>query len=311
MQSPESQLIFVNKTPYRVWPGASSFQNEDFLRGFDPNYHLQVAKLLEPGLESENPDPASLGIRTMHGLAAEVFFALLFALLQAPDAPAAWFLLYRPGDLDQLINRLELGEPLPSRLRLASASWSDIARALIPISEADFPEAESTIRWFGGFWERLSADFQSEAAKKEFNSLKHGLRARPASPFLTIGGHRIPAAEHGSSFPVLNRQQSEVVLSIGMRSWSARSLLAQLELISASLTNLLALLKQLHGVEEHLELEIPSEDVFEAAKPPNSQVLSSLSLITNWPASMRVRPIDKAHALALYQQLGELRFETR
>lgn len=310
MQDSEWHLIFVNDTPYRVWSEVSTFRNDDFIRGFDPTYHLNLARLLEPGLV-ENGDQASLGIRTIHGLASEAFFAFLFALLQAPYAPAAWFRLYNPRDLDKLLGRLEKGEVLPSRLELTGATWHDVATALIPMDESDSPGALSVVRRFGEFWERLASDFRSSPAKEELNSLKHGLRARPASPYLTIGGHHVPSAEHGSSFPVLNRQGSDVLLSMGCRSWSARSLLAQLELISASLVNLLALLKLLHGMAEDLELQIPGEEVFEAAKPPESQILSALTLTTRWPENMRPQVIDKAKALAVYQRLGCLRIQRR
>lgn len=307
----EISLIFVNDTPYRVWTGDPSFQAEDFIRSFDPCHHLQMARLLEPGLSSESPDPASLGIRTIHGLASEALFALLFSVLQAPDAPAAWVLLYRPGDLEKMIRRVEAGEQIPARFELAKISWHEIAKTLIPITESDIPGAASVVENFGNFWARLAADFVSDLAKKEFNSLKHGLRAQAACPFFSLGGYQVPAADHGTAFPYLNRQNGEIVLSIALRSWSAKCLLSQLDLISASLTNLLALLKQLHGIEEHLALEIPGSDAFESAQPPKSQVLSALALTTNWPETSRVKPLDKEKALDDYLQLGRFRIFRR
>ena len=305
MGGPEAHLIFVNQRPYRIWSGVSHFRTEDFLQRFDPLHHVHLGRLLESGLDGEAPDPALLGIRTVHGLATEAFFALLFALLQAPEAPAAWFLLYRPGDIEELTRRFESGERLPSRINPDIKSWQSLAQLLIPIDD------EESVQCFGTFWKRLAADYRNDQTKQEFNSLKHGLRARAGSPYVAIGGHELAVAEHGSSFPVVSRRKTEVVLSFGSRSWSARSLLAELELLSASMINLLTLLKQLHGLEKHLEFEVPEETLFEAAEPPKTQVLSSLAFKTNWPPDGRLEPLDKNNALASYEQLGKLSWAKR
>lgn len=311
MKPNDVELIFVNQKPYRIWTGDSILRTEDFLRGFDPNHHLEVAKLLEPGIEGPNSETAALGIRTLQGLASEAFFALLFALVQAPTVPAAWLLLYKPSDLEELIAKVVAGVSLPSRLKLKGESWKGLAHTLFPIRDEDLAGAPAVVTSFGELWERLAGELTDESARREFNSLKHGLRARAASPLISLGGHVIPAAEHGSSFPVANKLQADVRLSIGLRSWSARSLLAQLELISASQSNLLALFKQLHGIEQHLELTIPKAQVFEAAKPPRAQVLSSLTLNSNWPDSFQAEPIRREEALELYRQGPRLQWARR
>lgn len=305
MGAPEAHLIFVNQRPYRIWSGVSPFRTEDFLQRFDPLHHVHLGRLLEGGLDGEAPDPATLGIRIVHGLATEAFFALLFALLQAPDAPAAWFLLYRPGDIEELTRRFESGERLPSRINSDIKSWLTLAQLLIPIDD------DESVQRFGTFWERLAADYRNAQTKQELNSLKHGFRASAGSPYVAIGGHKLAVAEHGSSFPVLNRRKTEVVLTLGSRSWSARCLLAELELLSASMINLLALLKQLHGLTEHLELEVPEAADFEAAEPPKAQVLSSLALNTDWPSAVGLEPLERNEALASYEQLGKLAWAER
>ena len=306
MKQPELHLILVNRTPYRVWTGLSHFRTEDFLRGFNPIYHLRLARLLEADLSTEDPNSGALGMRLLHGLASEAFFALLFAVLQAPDAPAAWLLLYRPGDLDELIRRLEAGKQLPCRWELTDTSWHGIAKTLIPLDDNDVVGGSEVVQRFGKYWARLAAEFRDGLATWELNSLKHGLRARAAAPYFSLGGRQIPSAEHGSWFPVRRVKGREVLLNIGCRAWSAHSLLGELTLIAASLTNLLALLKQLHGIEPagRLELELPSEAEFEAAKAPTSQMLSSLSLARDWPQHLPFKPLDSQVALKIYQSLG-------
>src|SRR3954462_13843791 len=111
----QNDVIFVSDRHYRVWIEASHFKTRDLISGFDPFYFSQLADLLRTGLNGDSTERATLGIRTIYGLAVEAFFALLFATLQAPHAPAAWLLLYEPRDLRTLIHRFEKGEDLPSK----------------------------------------------------------------------------------------------------------------------------------------------------------------------------------------------------
>jgi hypothetical protein len=304
-------LIFVGDKPFRIWTGGASFRDEDFIRGFDHNYHLNWAKSLESALDTDNSKVASLAIRTIHGLATEALFALIFSVLQAPENPAAWFLLYRLEDLENLISKVNSGEEFESRVDLGIITWRELGRVLMPFDESDVPGAEAAVARFVEVWERLAQDFLNPQAKEEFRSLKHGFRLQPASPVLLIGGRHIQAAEHGSWFPMPNKYQREVILNVGFRSWSAKSLLAEIEVISASFFNLLSLLKQVHGVEKFLTFEVPDDSVFEASKPPSSQALSSLSFNNHWSDVSKIQLLDKAEALEAYRQLGKLEARKR
>src|SRR5215813_11903501 len=103
----EYKLIFVNRRPFRVWPRASTYRDQDLILGLQPDLHLRLAKDLADSLGDEDNSHAVLGLRLLYGLSLEAFFALLFAVLQAPEAPSAWLLLYRSEDLEELIERFQ------------------------------------------------------------------------------------------------------------------------------------------------------------------------------------------------------------
>lgn len=306
----KSRLIFVNEKPFRIWADASLFKSQQFLGRFDASFHFQVAKLLEPEL-AENEAVVSLAIRAQQGMAAEAFFAMLFAVLQAPDTPEAWVLLYRPGDLAEMVKKVDEGNEFPVRFELASFDWAGIASALIPANDPALVNGEQVLRKFHTFWEQLASDFSSKFASNEFNSIKHGFRAAAGAPYLKLGETEVPTADHGASFPTLARNKSEVLMGVASRNWSVSALLAQMEIIAASMKNLISLLKLTHGLAEQLELEIPDDDVFEKAYPSGRDAGWSMGLATNWPEDFSVSKLDPEEYRERYEELGKFRLRTR
>lgn len=298
-------IIFVNERPYRVWVEESHFRNRDLISGFDPYYFSYLADVIRPEINGTLGEKAALGIRTIYGLAVEAFFAMLFATLQAPQAPAAWLLLYKPGDIRELIQRFEACKDLPSIIvPREPGSWEALVGMLLPITEADHQNAPSIVSQLGQFWKLLAEEFVDDISSAEFNSLKHGLRARPASPWLSVNGHAFTGAANGSAFPMHRCLGSEVLVNIGTRTWSAEQLCAALKLISSSLVNLLTLLKYMHIEKpERLAFELPSQEEFDAAKPA-SHPLSSFRLGSNWHPGLSVPKLDKAEALRMYKEMS-------
>jgi hypothetical protein len=296
-------IIFVNDRPHRVWIEDSHFRNQDLTSGFDPYYFSYLAEVIRPELNGKSGEKAALGIRTIYGLAVEAFFSMLFATLQAPQAPAAWLLLYRPGDIRALIQRFEACEDLPSKIvPREPGSWEALVSMLLPITESDHWNAPRIVSQLGQFWQSLAKEFLDDVSSAEFNSLKHGLRARPASPFLSIDGHEFTGAANGSAFPIHRCLGSDVLVNIGTRTWSAEQLCAALKLISSSLVNILALLKNLHGeASGPLAFELPSQEEFDAAKP-GSEPLKSFRLGSNWSPGLSIPKLDKAEALRIYKE---------
>lgn len=306
----QADIIYVNQRPYRIWSAASFPKEDTQIRNFDPYFHVRTAKLLASQLGSGvESDSASLGIRTMHGLATEAFFSLLFATLQAPDYPFAWVSLCRPEELVALVTSVKENKSFPHRFQFKEPSWLVIARTLLPLETHTAEEnanANQVHSSFAESWAELSSDFLTDAYKQEFNALKHGFRLQSASPVVAFGKLSLPTAEHGSLFPVAirHKNKSDVVFKMTTRSWSANSLLGTLDLIAWSMANLVSVLKVMHGIEEELELWIPSKEDFGRAKPPDSQLLTALSLGPSFNEKFNPEPLDKDYAKAFYEKKG-------
>jgi hypothetical protein len=301
---PRENVIFVNDRAYRVWPEASPFRSRDLIAGFDPQYFSDLADMFRPELNGKREKTAALGIRTVYGLAVEAFFSLLFATLQAPHAPVAWLLLYKPGDIRVLIEKFETGKDLPSKIvPKEPGSWKALANMLIPLATSD-QDGTHIVDQLGELWQRLAHEFVDETVSAEFNSLKHGFRARPASPWLSIGGHEFTGADHGSWFPMLACQGKDVIVNFGTHSWSAEQLCAVLKLITASLTNILALLKNFHGETlGRLILEVPDQEEFDTARPV-AKPLKSFRLSTKLDINLLPPMLSKEEALRAYKQIS-------
>lgn len=298
-------IVFVGQRPFRVWRKASLYRDQYFLSGMETDLHVGVGELLEGSLaKGQTGDRTSLAIRLHYGLAQEAFFALLFAALQAPEVPTAWLHLYRNSDLLKLIEIFGKGEDFPSIIRCPEpGSWESLAEMTVPKSLLDDDSNRRRVRHLGRFWEEWAAEQTSTLARAEFNALKHGLRIRGASPFLSIDGHQIEGDEHGSSFPTATRSGPDVVLDICGCSWSGPTLLARMRLMALSSRNVLAMLRVLHRAGDtcRLNVEVPDEEELSAATA-SRMPLKSLTLSSSWDESHRLEPLDIVEARRQYDE---------
>lgn len=296
-------LIFIGKRPFRIWRGESPFRDEDLLLGMQPDLHVEACEALRRTLDSDPKDErATLAIRLHYGLAQESFFALLFAVLQAPEVPTAWLLLYRTPDVLGLLERFEKAKDLPSVLQCpVPGSWESLAETLVPRSTLDDAVSRERIQRLGRFWAEWAAEQTSPDMRAEFNSLKHGLRLRSASPFISIGGHQIEGDEHGSWFATAECSGPDILMRLSGRSWSAPTLLARMRLMALSSHNLLAMLRLLHraGNTSRLEIEIPEEEQLEAATL-SRKPLTGFTLGPTWERGRTSERLEVAEARREY-----------
>jgi hypothetical protein len=296
-------IIFVGEKPFRVWRSESPFRDGDPLLGMRPDLHVAACEPLKNILAVDpKNDQATLGLRLHYGLAQEAFFALLFAALQAPEVPTTWLLLYTTPDLLGLIERFARGKDLPSVLRCPDpGSWESLAETLVPKCVLDDSTNRRRIRRLGCFWAEWAAEQSNGETRAEFNSLKHGLRLRSASPFLSIAGHQIEGDEHGSWFARAACSGPDVVLRLCGRCWSSPTLLARMHLMALSSRNVLAMLRLLHraGDTSKLEIEIPEDEELEAATL-SGKPLAGFTLGPTWDGGRKPEPFDVAEARRQY-----------
>jgi len=256
----------VDETPHCAWDWDPIKRNRDFLNGVDPRHYEFLTQMYETALQGEEAQHAALAIRTAYSRALETLFAFLGATVQAPDCVAAWLTVYQNRELESLVRKIHERRRVLSVWDVERITWrtlSDIVHSSLVI---DDKEKEVRVkRHFGALWGRFAADFLDVGARQEYNSIKHGSRARPGGFYLAIGPEDVqgvPAApermrllgrsEYGSSFPVLERvgqERMHLRLRQHSRNWDPTDMLFGLYLIAMSLNNIIAFLKTENGVE--------------------------------------------------------------
>jgi hypothetical protein len=132
-----------------------------------------------------------------HGL--ETFFTLVGAALQAPHIVPAWILKTQPGVVRDLVQGVQKGNKTPNLLRIADMSWERVAAALLSGFEADPAEFARVTGNFARLWRRFAQDFLQEFNRIEYNSYKHGVRAKAGPGFKFLVGK--PGADGKSPTP--------------------------------------------------------------------------------------------------------------
>lgn len=305
---PTYKLIFVNRTPYRVIESSVPYRDGDLLQGFSCDLYEKMADKLLPDVDID--DAAALGLRLLYGLAQETFFALLFAFLQAPEAPTAWLLRYRNRDLKELIEKYQKSQEFPSRFTCPkSGTWKELAMMLAPEPIREQEIQQTRIERLGGFWAEWALEQLDDSHRAEFNSLKHGLRAAKANPVAWIGSKQLEGEGQGSWFATFAATQQNMALGICMRSWSGKVLHSRIKLMTKSSSNILELLKLIHAptAEKRFEYDLPIEDEMDSAKL-GTKPLSTLSLSPEVAPLQSLPKLTYADAYEEYSKLtGPLR----
>jgi hypothetical protein len=273
-------IILVHEKPYAVWDPDIPGLNVKFLRSFDPEYYSYLADthlaVLLKECDNEDSDSetvgnatsrrleAALALRSAYSQGLETLFALLSAAIQAPHCVPAWMLLYRLKDLHKIIDAINKQQDIPHLLKLKAVSWKDIARAVLKPLVLEDDEGESQVKeGFAALWRRFAQDFTNDAFRNEFNSIKHGLRARPGGFSLAIGredrpGEKAPkermrllgSSDFGSAFFTwrsIGDHRREIQLKRSSRNWVPEDIANGLRLISMSLRNLISFLLVANG----------------------------------------------------------------
>lgn len=226
-----AQIFAVGDESHCVWDWDLPEKNAQFLRGLDPLYFDYVARTNAPNLKADDPAErrrAAITIRIAYHHGLESFFALMFAVLQAPGCVGGWMQVYRPAVLRKLVGSVEpwLAEresrdelrayrdkALPLVwVRPRHYLWSGLPKVFVRPTREPVQVADTQKR-FADLWSRFAKDFLRESFADEYNGLKHGLRANFGGFRLSLGPEESPgeptapeqmrlmgASEHGSSF---------------------------------------------------------------------------------------------------------------
>lgn len=258
----------VGDTPYCIWDWDLREQNLSFLDSIDPDFFFHMAEVNVASLneENENSRHAALALRLFYSHGLETLLSLLGAAVQAPECVVGWLSLYRERHLKMVIDSLFHHQPLLSRLSLDPPGWESLSNVVHRFIVLEDKEKESKIKQgFASFWKRLAANYSRKETHHEYNSIKHGLRARsggytlrmrrekelgvpdPDAPIRTVA-----SSKYGSSY--------YEVLEIGLgknhrgirhhsTNWDPQTLVRSIEVVVFSLKNLIGFLRAVNGVD--------------------------------------------------------------
>jgi|SRR5215213_6983623 len=308
----------VHETPYCFWDLDVHGKNLEFINKIDPKYFDHIADLHSELLEGDQKQYAAAALRIAYSHGLETLFALLCAVVQAPDCVIGWFLKYRNTELFDLVRKISEGRIIYSKLWCQHVTWRVIADLVFSNFKTVDDEKDEGIRAnFSRLWGYFASDFLDKNFDLEYNSIKHGSRAKMGGFYLAIGLEDVagvPApvermetvanSVFGSSFFVPERLHDgrNFTLSHQGLNWVPDNYVDALHLISLSIHNVVACLRILHGVPLS---EVPfmwhnNEETYELpwSRSTGSTGLRQHSQITE----KAIVPLTKDEILSVYDK---------
>lgn len=247
-------------------------KNIEFLEGIDPGYFSFIASTNLEKLTGEDRHYAALSLRISYYHGLETLFSLLAATVQAPNCPLGWMLAYKNEELINVVRQISSESDIFTKLKVDYVSWESLAVLIHSQVNVEKNEKVAISEKFGFAWRSLADDFLDRNHEGEYNSAKHGLRVRPGGFSASIGigigigkaevwGVSAPpekmeyigGSEHGASFFVKTKICETNKINFRPKrtslNWHPQNLLYGLELVAASINNVLSFLKLTNGVQ--------------------------------------------------------------
>lgn len=270
----------TDRKPWCVWDWNLNELTVTFLDTFDVTYFDYLVTIHEEQLDGGHSRHAATAIRTTYYHAMETLFALLGALVQAPECVPGWIQKYRPQELDQVVEKVTHGRDVYSKIRCDRLTWAVLAQFTMKYVSLEDKNKERRIKeGFATLWTRLSHEFLSDQNRAEYNSIKHGFRISSGGSCIAVGIEETPGvpspseemktiggSEHGSSFFEPNElARHNIRLMRRSVNWDPVYLAGRVRLITMSLRNIVSFLKVVHGaIPESVQFCWPQElDVFD------------------------------------------------
>lgn len=275
-------MFATDETPHCLWDFDINERNKEFIKSIDPGYFEHIANIHIQHIEGEDKQYAANALRVTYSQGLESLFALLCAVVQAPDCVVGWLLTYRNNELDSLVNKISKWQVIRTKFSVNPMSWMAVANIIFSGFSTGTGDAEKDkriIESFGDLWARFASDFLDEKRGNEYNSMKHGIRARMGGFTLAIGLEETPGvaappermmtfarSAFGSSFFVTEKMHDARNFRVKRQSlnWSPENLYYGLRFISMSIANVVTYLKNVYGIEESSRFAYPvDEETFE------------------------------------------------
>ena len=247
------------------WDFDPRAQNLEFLNKIDPQYFHHIADLHGEALKGDNRQYSAAALRVAYAQGLETLFALLCATAQAPEFVLGWLLAYKHNELDSIVGKISNHQPILSTSLRRPVTWDVLAEIVFSRMPAGDDERAARVKGdFAKLWRRFASDYLNKNRQSEYNSVKHGLRAKLGGFHFALGVEGAPGvlappermrmlanSEFGSSFFVAERLDLNDGRNFFLRhqslNWIPESSIAGLRLISTSIANVITFLKAHNG----------------------------------------------------------------
>ncbi|MBI4232065.1 hypothetical protein HY605_02435 [Candidatus Peregrinibacteria bacterium] len=309
----------VDEAPFCVWEWDLHERNLAFINSIDPAYFAYLANTHGQCLETDaQKQHAALSLRTAYSHGLETLFALLFSAIQAPDCVIGWLHKYDVGDLRSLIKKVQTWQPILSNLEIKPITWETISDTIhIALSLEDKEKEKRVKSHFATAWRRFGSDLSDDKSGLEYNSIKHGFRARAGGFRVAIGIEDTPGvpappermrslggSEFGSSFFIpekISDNKLHFRVRRHSRNWNPENFIYRLHLISLSLQNILSFLKVINGVDAAtVKFSCPSDETHFEEPWRSMAGVTSMGMDTIIMAG-HIMPFSKDEILAVYK----------
>lgn len=256
---PLGYAFAVADKPFCCWEYDHGKRTLEFLDGLDPDYFATMAMLLGGQLESDDALAMSVTLRMLYAQAIEALLALLGATVQAPEAIPAWIASCSTQNLDEVAQGLKDGATILTQDGRQRVSFIDLSEQVHRYAWTTETGSDSTAARFGRFWHRLATDYLDDVVRAEHNALKHGHRVAAGGFSLAIGVEEQPgvpapaeamrsmgSSKYGTTFFRAERvgtTKHHIRARRTSVNWSAVAVANRLQLISMSMSNVVAALR--------------------------------------------------------------------
>jgi hypothetical protein len=265
-------LFCVDEIPYCIWDGGYQNINSEYIKRIEPHYYEYVAQLnynvvCDSEADKESKQFAAISLRNYYTQALETLFALIFATLQAPSCIPGWMMKYRNSDLYKLVEKTNKKSPIKIRFtKIENISWDSVVKLIFHyFDEKEVDAKRIIIKNFSDLLNSFASDYLDNNLHNEYNSIKHGLRAKAGGSVLAIKAvdkdgkpkdnsewTKVLHSEYGSSFYIAERlldRKNHFRLKYHSNNWNPENLFYGINFISLFLHNLLTFLISFNKIE--------------------------------------------------------------
>jgi len=311
----------VDDFAWCAWDWDLKKLNLNFINSIDPEYFEYLAQIYASSDEKHEQN-AALALRAAYSHGLETLFAFLFAAIQAPDCVIGWVHKYEVSQIRNLLQKVNNRERILSKIKIDHFSWDSISNAVLPFILDDKEKEASIKRNYARTWEKFANEFIEPAFAFEYNSIKHGLRAKSGGFWLAIGPqeaegtlasskqmHLMGKSDYGSTFYTVDPFDIEAAdkskrhfrLLKHSQNWRLERFYYGLHLISASLQNILTFLKIINGIEpSSVEFVWPDNEEFFQEPWKTHPGVSHMSM-NNIIMKEHIVPFSKDEILSIYK----------